>query len=156
MREGLDIPEVKLVAILDADKEGFLRSETSLIQTIGRAARNSESRVIMYGDVVTNSMKRAIYETQARREIQLKYNADNGITPKTIIKPIKNSIEITSKNVRTEIKDIGRELDRLRTLMNAASKELDFETAISYRDKIAELKELQRSMAKTKSARKSS
>ena len=156
LREGLDIPEVKLVAILDADKEGFLRSETSLIQTIGRAARNSESRVVMYGDVVTNSMKRAIDETQARREIQLKYNADNGITPKTIIKPIKNSIEITSKNVRTEIKDIGRELDRLRTLMNAASKELDFETAISYRDKIAELKELQRSMAKTKSARKSS
>ncbi len=148
LREGLDIPEVKLVAILDADKEGFLRSETSLIQTIGRAARNSESRVVMYGDAVTGSMRRAIDETEQRRKLQLDYNAEHGITPKTIIKPIKNTIEITSKEKRVELKDIGKELDRLRGLMNTASKELDFEAAITYRDKIAELKELQRNMAK--------
>ena len=148
LREGLDIPEVKLVAILDADKEGFLRSDTSLIQTIGRAARNSESRVIMYGDTVTGSMQRAIDETNARREVQLKYNADNGITPKTIIKPIKNSIEITQKEEKVELKDISKELDKLRTLMNAASKALDFESAIAYRDRIAELKELERNMQK--------
>ena len=150
LREGLDIPEVKLVAILDADKEGFLRSDTSLIQTIGRAARNSESRVIMYGDVITGSMRRAIDETNARRQVQLKYNSDHGITPKTIIKPIKNTIEITKKETssRVELKDIAKELDRLRTLMNAASKELDFESAISYRDKIAELRELQRNINK--------
>ena len=148
LREGLDIPEVKLVAILDADKEGFLRSDTSLIQTIGRAARNSESRVIMYGDTVTGSMQRAIDETNARREVQLKYNADNGITPKTIIKPIKNTIEITQKEEKVELKDISKELDKLRTLMNAASKALDFESAIAYRDRIAELKELERNMQK--------
>lgn len=150
LREGLDIPEVKLVAILDADKEGFLRSETSLIQTIGRAARNSESRVIMYADTVTGSMRRAIDETQERRRLQMEYNAAHGITPQTIIKPIKNTIEITHKDTRIELKDIDRELERLRVLMNAASKELDFEGAISYRDKIAELKELQRDMAKNK------
>lgn len=154
LREGLDIPEVKLVAILDADKEGFLRSETSLIQTIGRAARNSESRVIMYADVITGSMQRAIDETRERREKQMQYNAENGITPRTIIKPIKNTIEITKKESRIELKDIGKELDRLRTLMNAASKELDFENAIAYRDKIAELRELQRNMAKNASTRK--
>ena len=149
LREGLDIPEVKLVAILDADKEGFLRSDTSLIQTIGRAARNSESRVIMYGDTVTGSMRRAIDETEERRAIQLDYNKQNNITPTTIIKPIKNSIEITQKDSKIELKDINKELDRLRSLMNAASKELDFETAISYRDKIAELKELMRNMNKS-------
>lgn len=154
LREGLDIPEVQLVAILDADKEGFLRSETSLIQTIGRAARNSESRVIMYGDVVTNSMRRAIDETEARRKVQMQYNAEHGITPKTIIKPIKNTIEITSKQRTVELKDIGKELDRLRSLMNTASKELDFESAIMYRDKIAELREMQRDMAKKSAARK--
>ncbi len=154
LREGLDIPEVKLVAILDADKEGFLRSETSLIQTIGRAARNSESRVIMYADVITGSMQRAIDETRERRELQMRYNEENGITPQTIIKPIKNTIEITKKESRIELKDIGKELDRLRTLMNAASKELDFENAIAYRDKIAELRELQRNMAKNASTRK--
>ena len=150
LREGLDIPEVKLVAILDADKEGFLRSETSLIQTIGRAARNSESRVIMYGDTVTNSMRRAIDETEARRAVQMKYNADHGITPQTIIKPIKNTIEITSKNAHVEIVDIGKEIERLRGLMNAASRNLDFEGAISYRDKIAELKEMERTISKNK------
>lgn len=150
LREGLDIPEVKLVAILDADKEGFLRSETSLVQTIGRAARNSESRVIMYGDVITNSMRRAIDETESRRNVQMHYNAEHGITPKTIIKPIKNTIEITSKSARTEVVDIGKEIDRLRGLMNAASRNLDFEAAISYRDKIAELKEIERNVAKSK------
>ena len=154
LREGLDIPEVKLVAILDADKEGFLRSETSLIQTIGRAARNSESRVIMYGDVVTGSMKRAIDETEERRKLQISYNAQNGIVPKTIVKPIKNTIEITSKLPRTELKDIDKELDRLKSLMAAASKELDFESAIQYRDKIAELRELQRDMAKKNAVRR--
>ena len=148
LREGLDIPEVRLVAILDADKEGFLRSETSLIQTIGRAARNSESRVIMYGDVITNSMRKAMDETAARRELQMRYNAEHGITPQTIIKPIKNTIEITSKQRTVELKDIGKELDRLRSLMNTASRDLDFESAIMYRDKIAELRDLQRDMAK--------
>ncbi len=156
LREGLDIPEVKLVAILDADKEGFLRSETSLIQTIGRAARNSESRVIMYGDVVTGSMKRAIDETEERRKVQTEYNSEHGITPKTIIKPIKNTIEITSKDTRIELKDINKELERLRSLMNAASRDLDFESAISYRDKIAELKEMQRDMKKASALRKKS
>ncbi len=150
LREGLDIPEVKLVAILDADKEVFLRSETSLVQTIGRAARNSESRVIMYGDVITNSMRRAIDETESRRAVQMRYNAEHGITPKTIIKPIKNTIEITSKSARAGVADIGKEIDRLRGLMNAASRNLDFEAAISYRDKIAELKEIQRSVSKNK------
>lgn len=150
LREGLDIPEVKLVAILDADKEGFLRSETSLIQTIGRAARNSESRVIMYGDVITNSMRKAIDETESRRKVQMQYNAEHGITPKTIIKPIKNTIEITSKSARIEVADIGKEIERLRGLMNAASRNLDFEAAISYRDKIAELKDIERSVAKNK------
>ena len=151
LREGLDIPEVQLVAILDADKEGFLRSETSLIQTIGRAARNSKSRVIMYADTVTGSMRRAMDETQRRRELQLNYNAEHGITTQTIIKPIKNTIEITHKNSRVELKDITKELDRLRSLMNAASRDLDFESAISYRDKIAELKDLQRNMQKNAS-----
>lgn len=154
LREGLDIPEVWLVAILDADKEGFLRSETSLIQTIGRAARNSESRVIMYGDVITNSMRKAMDETAARRELQMRYNAEHGITPQTIIKPIKNTIEITSKQRTVELKDIGKELDRLRSLMNTASRDLDFESAIMYRDKIAELRDLQRDMAKKNNARK--
>lgn len=154
LREGLDIPEVKLVAILDADKEGFLRSETSLIQTIGRAARNSESRVIMYGDAITNSMRRAIDETEERRKVQMRYNAEHGITPKTIIKPIKNTIEITSKQKTVELKDINKELDRLRSLMNTASKELDFESAIMYRDKIAELRDMQRDMAKKTASRR--
>ncbi len=154
LREGLDIPEVKLVAILDADKEGFLRSETSLIQTIGRAARNSESRVIMYGDVITGSMRRAIDETEERRALQIRYNEEHGITPKTIVKPIKNTIEITHRETKIELKDLEKELGRLKTLMNAASKELDFETAISYRDKIAELRELQRDMAVKSKVRK--
>lgn len=144
LREGLDIPEVKLVAILDADKEGFLRSETSLVQTIGRAARNAESRVIMYADTMTGSMKRAIAETERRRKVQSDYNKANGITPKTIIKEIKNSIIITSKaDEKTEISDIPSEIEKLKGLMAIASSSLDFETAIKMRDRIAELKKLQ-------------
>ena len=149
LREGLDIPEVKLVAILDADKEGFLRSETSLIQTIGRAARNSESRVIMYADVMTGSMKRAIEETDRRRKIQSDYNKIHGITPKTIIKPIKNTIEITTKATeKIKAEDISTEVEKLTGLMRVASGQLDFETAIKMRDRIAELKKLQTKIAK--------
>lgn len=148
LREGLDIPEVKLVAILDADKEGFLRSETSLIQTIGRAARNSESRVIMYADVMTGSMKRAIEETDRRRKIQSEYNKIHGITPKTIIKPIKNTIEITTKATeKIKAEDISAEVEKLTGLMRVASGQLDFETAIKMRDRIAELKKMQSKIA---------
>ncbi len=144
LREGLDIPEVKLVAILDADKEGFLRSETSLIQTIGRAARNAESYVVMYADNMTGSMKKAIDETNRRREKQMRYNAEHGITPKTIIKKITNTIEITkTASEKVDIKDIPKELEKLKALMNVAAKSLDFETAIKMRDRMAELKKLQ-------------
>ncbi len=108
----------------------------------------------MYGDVITNSMRKAMDETAARRELQMRYNAEHGITPQTIIKPIKNTIEITSKQRTVELKDIGKELDRLRSLMNTASRDLDFESAIMYRDKIAELRDLQRDMAKKNNARK--
>ncbi len=143
LREGLDIPEVKLVAILDADKEGFLRSDTSLIQTIGRTARNSEGRVIMYADVITGSMKRAIDETNRRREIQSEYNKKHNITPKTIIKDIKNTLEITKKIDRTKdikVKDIPEEIEKLKALMKIASKNLDFEKCIEIRDTISALK----------------
>lgn len=151
LREGLDIPEVKLVAILDADKEGFLRSETSLIQTIGRAARNSESRVIMYADVMTGSMKRAIEETDRRRKIQAEYNKEHGIIPQTIIKPIKNTIEITTKaEEKIKAEDISAEVEKLTGLMRAASGQLDFETAIKMRDRIAELKKLRVKLDKMK------
>ena len=145
LREGLDIPEVKLVAILDADKEGFLRSEWALIQTVGRAARNSESRVIMYADVITKSMKKAIEETERRRNIQMAYNEAHGIVPKTIVKPIKNTLEITKKAKDTSLKklskaDVQKEIDRLNALMKIASDELDFETAIKLREEIKLLK----------------
>ena len=143
LREGLDIPEVKLVAILDADKEGFLRSDTSLIQTIGRAARNVDSFVIMYADKITDSMKRAIDETNRRREKQIKYNIENNITPKSIQKEIKNSLEITKKMTFTaDIKreDIPNEIEKLKALMHIASVSLDFEAAIKLRDRINELK----------------
>ena len=144
LREGLDIPEVKLVAILDADKEGFLRSETSLIQTIGRAARNAESRVIMYADVMTGSMERAIKETDRRRAIQTRYNKQHGITPRTIVKPIKNTIEITTKaDDAVKAEDITGEIEKLTGLMRVASAQLDFETAIKMRDRISDLKKLQ-------------
>ncbi len=143
LREGLDLPEVKLVAILDADKEGFLRSETSLIQTIGRAARNAEGRVIMYADVITGSMHRAIDETDRRRKIQNEYNKAHGIVPKTIVKDIINTLEITKKIDRTkDIKrqDIPEEIEKLKALMKIASANLDFEKCIEIRDTIAKLK----------------
>ena len=143
LREGLDLPEVKLVAILDADKEGFLRSDTALIQTIGRAARNAEGKVIMYADVITGSMRRAIDETLRRRKIQDEYNKAHGITPKTIIKDVVNTLEITKKADRTkEIKkgDIPAEIEKLKALMKIASNNLDFEKCIEIRDTIAKLK----------------
>lgn len=143
LREGLDIPEVKLVAILDADKEGFLRSDTALIQTIGRTARNAEGRVIMYADVITGSMKRAIDETNRRRKLQQDYNKANGITPRTIIKDVKNTLEITKKIDKTKdikLKDIPEEIEKLTALMKIASKSLDFEKCIEIRDTISALK----------------
>ena len=143
LREGLDLPEVKLVAILDADKEGFLRSETSLIQTVGRAARNADGRVIMYADIITGSMKRAIDETERRRKIQDEYNKAHGITPKTIVKDVVNTLEITKKVDRTkDVKkqDIPEEIEKLKALMKIASQNLDFERCIEIRDTIAKLK----------------
>lgn len=143
LREGLDLPEVKLVAILDADKEGFLRSETSLVQTIGRAARNAEGRVIMYADTITGSMRRAIEETDRRRKIQDEYNKAHGIIPKTIIKEVKNTIGITGKKSSADdvkLKDIPNEIEKLKALMKVASAQLDFERAIEIRDSISELK----------------
>lgn len=157
LREGLDLPEVELVAILDADKEGFLRSETSLVQTIGRVARNSEGRAIMYADVITDSMRRAIEETERRREKQHAYNVEHGITPKTIIKQFKNTLEITSKVKEAKGKDGGisltelnKEIERLIGLMNVAAASLDFETAIKYRETISELKHTQETLRKEK------
>ena len=145
LREGLDIPEVKLVAILDADKEGFLRSEWALIQTIGRAARNSESKVILYADNMTKSITKAVKETNRRREIQEKYNKEHNIIPKTIIKPIKNTLEITKKSDKksTKMSKTTRELEiqKLQKLMREASENLDFEQAIYLRDMIKELKD---------------
>lgn len=143
LREGLDMPEVALVAILDADKEGFLRSDRAIIQTIGRAARNAQGRVILYADTITGSMQRAIDETNRRRTIQMKYNQEHNITPKTIIKDITNTLEITKKadttsNIKTE--DIPREIEKLKVMMDIASKSLDFEQAIILRDEIAKLR----------------
>lgn len=143
LREGLDLPEVKLVAILDADKEGFLRSETALVQTIGRAARNAEGRVIMYADAVTGSMQRAIDETNRRRTIQDKYNKEHGIVPRTIVKDVKIDLGITTKKKvgdDIKIKDIPAEIEKLKALMKVASSQLDFERAIEIRDTISQLK----------------
>lgn len=143
LREGLDIPEVKLVAILDADKEGFLRSDRSLIQTIGRTARNSEGRVIMYGDVITDSMRRAIDETNRRRAVQQKYNEAHGITPVTIIKEIINTLEISKKIDPTEdvkLKDIPDEIEKLKAALKIAALNYEFEKCIEIRDNIAKLK----------------
>jgi excinuclease ABC subunit B len=143
LREGLDLPEVMLVAILDADKEGFLRSDTSLIQTVGRAARNSEAKVIMYADEMTGSMDRAIKETERRRRIQSQYNAAHGITPRTIVKDIKNTIEITTKIRETESRgDIVKEIEKIKGLMKAAAAVLDFESAIKLREELSLLKKL--------------
>lgn len=150
LREGLDIPEVSLVAILDADKEGFLRSETSLIQTVGRAARNSEGRVIMYADKITRSMAATIEETKRRREIQSQYNEEHGITPKTIVKEVRDSIETlkpadeevifgVSENESTY--DIKSSIESLQQEMMEAAQNLQFERAAQLRDKIKELEE---------------
>ena len=153
LREGLDIPEIALVAIIDADKEGFLRSETSLIQTIGRAARNSEGHVIMYADNMTDSMKRAIDETKRRRAIQQKYNEENGITPQTIKKAVRDLIAVTKAIAKEEVKfekdpeSMDREeLEKLiadvQKKMKRAATELDFETAAMLRDELIELKKV--------------
>ncbi len=151
LREGLDIPEISLVAILDADKEGFLRSETSLIQTIGRAARNAEGRVIMYADNMTDSMHAAITETNRRREIQRKYNEENGITPQTIKKAVRDLISISKVIAKEEInfekdpesmsrEELGKLIAKIQKQMKQAAADLNFEAAAELRDKMAELK----------------
>ena len=153
LREGLDIPEITLVAILDADKEGFLRSETSLIQTIGRAARNAEGHVIMYADTITESMQMAIDETRRRREIQMKYNEEHGITPTTIQKSVRDLISISKKVASEELrmeKDpesmSRKELEKLTAdltkQMKKAAAELNFEAAAELRDKLIDLKKM--------------
>lgn len=151
LREGLDIPEVMLVAILDADKEGFLRSETSLIQIIGRAARNSEAKVIMYADTITKSMQNALNITNERRTIQQQFNKEHGITPKTVVKSLASNFEISSKikgdskdltNGKITRKDIQVEIEKLQALMNSSVRSLDFESAIKLRDRIAELRQM--------------
>ena len=150
LREGLDLPEVSLVAILDADKEGFLRSETSLIQTIGRAARNAEGKVIMYGDVITGSMRRAIDETERRRELQMRYNREHGITPKTVQKNIRAVIEATmvaeeaetyTAKPKLSAKEREKQIRILEKEMKAAAKALEFEKAAALRDEIRRLQE---------------
>lgn len=152
LREGLDIPEVALVAILDADKEGFLRSETSLVQTIGRAARNSESKVIMYADKITGSMERAIKETERRRTIQAKYNEDNNIVPKTIIKDVRQVLAATKQvedieelndakeNKKLTKKEKEKLIKKCTKEMMDAAKNLQFERAAELRDIIEKLK----------------
>lgn len=156
LREGLDLPEVTLVAIMDADKEGFLRSETSLVQTIGRAARNSEGKVIMYADKITDSIKRALSETERRRKIQLEYNRVNNITPKTIIKDIHNNLLSLVNSYRNiedivaeqmvemniSIKDLPKLIEKVEKEMHSAAKVLDFERAAELRDKLKTLREL--------------
>ena len=151
LREGLDLPEVSLVAILDADKEGFLRSETSLIQTTGRAARNVSGQVIMYGDTITKSMKKAIDETNRRRKIQDKYNKEHNITPKSIKKAVRNVIEATvaleeeaeyKKDVFTG-EEIESMIESLREAMLKEAEELNFEKAAELRDKMIQLKKMQ-------------
>ena len=145
LREGLDIPEVSLVAILDADKEGFLRSETSLIQTIGRAARNAEGKVIMYADTVTDSMRSAIDETNRRRKLQTAFNEKHGIVPKTIIKDVREIIEATAAPTvpkgKVDKKDKKKVIASLTEQMREAAKNLQFERAALLRDKIQELKD---------------
>ena len=153
LREGLDIPEIALVAIIDADKEGFLRSATSLIQTVGRAARNSEGHVIMYADVITDSMKVAIDETARRREIQMKYNEEHGIIPTTIKKAVRDVISISKKVAEAEntwkmepesmtLDEINKLIASVEKQMKKAATDLDFENAAVYRDQLAELKKI--------------
>ena len=153
LREGLDIPEITLVAILDADKEGFLRSETSLIQTIGRAARNAEGHVIMYADSITDSMKAAIDETNRRREIQQKYNEDHGITPQTIKKAVRDLISISKAAAAgdgelkkdpesMDAKELDKLAKELAKKMRQAAAELNFEEAARLRDRMKEVKQM--------------
>lgn len=146
LREGLDMPQVKLVAILDADKEGFLRSDTALIQTIGRAARNADGCVIMYADVMTDSMSRAIGETNRRREIQNQFNVEHNITPKTIEHNVENTLEITQKDdSKMTAKDLEREIENVTARMKTAANQLDFEAAIQLREQVVKLtKQLER------------
>ena len=157
LREGLDIPEVSLVAILDADKEGFLRSETSLIQTIGRAARNAEGRVIMYADKRTDSMDKAISETERRRKIQDAYNKEHGITPQTIKKAVRELIRISSKadaGMEELQKDpeymseeeLQKQIAKIMKKMNQAAAELNFELAASLRDQMIKMKKILQEM----------
>ena len=157
LREGLDIPEITLVAILDADKEGFLRSERSLIQTIGRAARNSKGHVIMYADTITDSMKMAIDETARRREIQMAYNEANGITPKTIEKKVREVIAISKEVAKDEMEsnrapeemsadELEKLIAKMKKKMETAAADLNFEMAAQYRDRIIELKNMLREM----------
>lgn len=152
LREGLDMPQVKLVAILDADKEGFLRSDTALIQTIGRAARNSEGRVIMYADVITDSMKRAIGETNRRRKIQDDYNKEHNIVPKTISHFVENKLEITQKGeTALSAKDLERAIENTTARMKTAANQLDFEKAIQLREEVVRLtKQLEKLKKKKK------
>ena len=151
LREGLDIPEISLVAILDADKEGFLRSATSLIQTVGRAARNAEGHVIMYADNMTDSMRTAIEETKRRRIIQQKYNEEHGITPQTIKKAVRDLISISKEIAREEVafakdpesmdkKELEKLIAQVEKQMRKAAADLDFETAAVLRDQMVELK----------------
>ena len=151
LREGLDIPEISLVVILDADKEGFLRSGTSLIQTIGRAARNAEGRVIMYADTITDSMRAALDETNRRREIQMKYNEEHGITPQTIKKAVRDLISISKVIAKEEVqfekdpesmdrKELEKLIAEVQKKMQRAAADLNFEAAAELRDKMLELK----------------
>ena len=157
LREGLDIPEITLVAILDADKEGFLRSETSLIQTIGRAARNSEGHVIMYADTMTDSMKNAIAETERRRKVQQAYNEEHGITPQTIQKSVRELIAVSKKVAAEELnfekdpesmskKELEKLIADIQKKMQKAATELNFEAAAEYRDKMIQLKNMLRDL----------
>ena len=148
LREGLDIPEVSLVAILDADKEGFLRSERSLIQTIGRAARNTDGEVIMYADELTQSMEKAISETNRRRKIQQEYNEENNITPQTIQKSVRDTIKATivediqnEYNIKSD-EDIKDVIEKLTMEMLNHAQNLEFEKAAELRDKISELESI--------------
>ena len=148
LREGLDIPEVSLVAILDADKEGFLRSERSLIQTIGRAARNTDGKVIMYADELTQSMEKAISETNRRRKIQKEYNEEHGITPQTIKKSVRDTIKATIvEDIQNEYdikeeEDIKDVIEKLTNEMISHAQNLEFEKAAELRDKIKELESI--------------
>ena len=157
LREGLDIPEISLVAILDADKEGFLRSETSLIQTVGRAARNAEGHVVMYADNMTDSMRAAIEETNRRRSIQQKYNEKHGITPQTIKKAVRDLISISKAVAKEEVtfekdpesmsrKELEKLIADVQKKMQKAAADLNFEAAAELRDKMIELKTMLQNM----------